>query len=51
MHYACLYINMHNAYAASFKPILKSSRPSEAKGQLRHWDNMGMALLGFPHGK
>ena len=40
-----------HAYAASFKPILKSLRPSEAKGQLRHWVNMGVALLGFPHGK
>ena len=39
------------AYAASFKPILKSLRPSEAKGQLRRLVNMGVALLGFPHGK
>ena len=40
-----------HAYAASFKPILKSLRPSEAKGQSRRWVNMGFALLGFPHGK
>ena len=40
-----------HAYAASFKPILKSLRPSEAKGQSRGWVNMGVALLGFPHGK
>ena len=31
--------------------ILKSLRPLEAKGQLRHWVNMGVALLVFLHGK
>ena len=45
------YINIKHAYAASFKPTLKSLRPSEAKGQLRRWVNMGVAFLGFPHGK
>ena len=40
-----------HAYAASFKHILKSLRPSEAQGQLPRWVNMGVALLGFPHGK
>ena len=43
------YINMH--MRSSFKPILKSLRPSEAKGQSHCWVNMGVALLGFPHGK
>ena len=36
---------------ASFKPNLMSLRPSEAKGQLRRWVNVGVALMGFPHGK
>ena len=40
---------MHIAYAASFKPTSKSLWPSEAKFQLCHWVNMGVALLGFPH--
>ena len=42
-----------HAYAASFKPILKSLRPSEAKGQSHRWVNMGdgRGPPGFPHGK